>query len=75
MAFAKFGNSHLQEQLGDWSLVQYQAYPQKIPALIFYHGIAHIGNCRLQQLAAPLKIAALIFYRDIAHAFEYLAYQ
>jgi hypothetical protein len=23
LAFAKFGNSHLQEQLGDWSLVQY----------------------------------------------------
>ncbi len=41
LAFAKFGNRHLQEWLGDWSLVQYQAYPQKIPALIFYRGIAH----------------------------------
>ena len=41
LAFAKFGNSHLQEQLGDWSLVQYQAYLQKILAQIFYRGIAH----------------------------------
>ncbi len=41
LAFAKFGNCHSQEQLGDWSLVQYQAYLQKIPDLIFYCGIAH----------------------------------
>ncbi len=39
--FAKFGNCHLQKRLGDWSLVHYQAYLQKILALISYRGIAH----------------------------------
>ncbi len=49
LAFSKFGNSHLQEQLSDWSLVQYQAYPQKISPLIFYRGIAHTFEYLLNQ--------------------------
>ncbi len=40
----------------------------------FYRGIAHVGNCRLQQLAALLKIPALIFYCGIAHKVEYFVY-
>ncbi len=47
----------------------------KIPALIFYRGLAHVVNCWSQPLAAPLKTPALFFYRGIAHAFEYFAYQ
>ncbi len=41
LAFAKFVNFHLHEQLGNWSLVQYKAYPQKIPALIICCGVVH----------------------------------
>ncbi len=72
LAFAKFGNSHLQEQLGDWSLVQYQAYPQKIPVLIFYCGIAHAFEYLLNQWAClealhPLDLCTLLKISWLVH--------
>ncbi len=73
LAFAKIGNSHLQERLGDWSLVQYQAYPQKIPALIFYCGIAHefeyLSNhwACLEALYPALALCALLKISWLVH--------